>query len=300
MHSSAHAQEIRKKLKEAALRSKHDLIRRHPKTLSQSIGLNIFKLRENSAKLLGAGVVGGSLLLAPISLIKSLPKTHEQMDRLPKPLPPRSPWGELKGFINENLNIPSQIDRSREKQLEKKVQDAYGIPAKVSLEGERLNLVYGLIGIEQHLRRYPGDTISEHGTLAEQREGMAPGLGAWGYFAQSKKDLDQSLIETEKWYVVAQTLYLPDWNTRQPFLKDWYKYRKMIVVNTENGRAVVGAIADAGPAAWTGKHFGGSPEVMRELGGQRYTKGKVLFMFVDDPENKIPLGPVALNDYNNL
>jgi hypothetical protein len=109
--------------------------------------------------------------------------------------------------------------------------------------------------------------------------------------------LTPDLIETEKWYSVVQTLYLPGWNSRQPYLRDWYKYRKLMILNTKNGNAVVTAIADSGPAAWTGKHFGGSPEVMEYLGGSRYKKGAVLVFFVDDPENKIKLGPV---DYNKI
>ena len=112
----------------------------------------------------------------------------------------------------------------------------------------------------------------------------------------SKEKLTPHLVETEKWYAVVQTLYLPDWNTRVKYLRDWYKYRRVFIVNTENGRAVVAAIADSGPAAWTGKHFGGSPEVMDYLGGPRYKKGPVVLFFVDDPENKIPLGPVEYNE----
>jgi hypothetical protein len=54
-------------------------------------------------------------------------------------------------------------------------------------------------------------------------------------------------------------------------------------------------IADAGPAPWTGKHLGGSPEVMQYLerkdGGAR---GAVLYFFVNDPEDKIPLGPIDI------
>ena len=69
-------------------------------------------------------------------------------------------------------------------------------------------------------------------------------------------------------------------------------------MNTDNGNAVVAAIADSGPAAWTGKHFGGSPEVMHELGGSSYKKGAVILFFVDDPENKVPLGPVEYNKTN--
>ena len=84
--------------------------------------------------------------------------------------------------------------------------------------------------------------------------------------------------------------------TKVKYLREWYKYRKVLIVNTDNGNAVVAAIADSGPAAWTGKHFGGSPEVMEYLGGPRYKKGPVLIFFVDDPENKIPLGPVDYND----
>ena len=54
---------------------------------------------------------------------------------------------------------------------------------------------------------------------------------------------------------------------------------------------------DAGPAEWTGKHLGGSPEVMHELGlagGPR--KGPVLYYFLDDPDNKVALGPIKLTE----
>ncbi|MBI2008442.1 hypothetical protein HYS82_02190, partial [Candidatus Amesbacteria bacterium] len=77
---------------------------------------------------------------------------------------------------------------------------------------------------------------------------------------------------------------------------DWYKYRKVVVVNSANGKTVIAVVADSGPAAWTGKHFGGSPEVMADLklnvGKQ---KGPVIMFFVDDPENKVPLGPLEYN-----
>ena len=58
-------------------------------------------------------------------------------------------------------------------------------------------------------------------------------------------------------------------------------------------QALVVVVGDAGPAAWTGKHLGGSPEVMSYLervDGRQ--KGPVLYFFIDDPEDKIPLGPL--------
>jgi len=178
------------------------------------------------------------------------------------------------------------------------VNNLTGIKVSANLGGEHLNTTYGYIGAEQHLKRYPGDTLSNHGSVEDQKEGMAPGLGAWGYFATSESELTNDLVETEKWYAVVQTLYLSDWNTRQPYLRNWYKYRKVMIINTNNGKAVVASIADSGPAAWTGKHFGGSPEVMDYLGGPRYKKGPTLVFFVDDPENKVPLGPVEYNNIN--
>jgi hypothetical protein len=69
----------------------------------------------------------------------------------------------------------------------------------------------------------------------------------------------------------------------------------MLVVNPQNGKAVVAVIGDSGPAPWTGKHLGGSPEVMKYL--QRYDGkqvGPVLYFFIEDPNNTVPLGPIGL------
>ena len=264
-------------------------------------GLEFYKLREHSAKLISAGALTGSLLLAPPTGISQLPSPTElsksidnlNTDKEGEGLPQKDLIDTFKNMLPEKVR---PLSREEEKRLEQVIKDITNIPAKASLEGEHLNTTYGYIGAEQHLKRYPGDILENHGPY--YKEGIAPGLGAWGYFAKSKSELTPELIETEKWYAVVQTLYLPDWDTRHKFLYKWYKYRKVMVVNTVNGNAVVAAIADAGPAAFTGKHFGGSPEVMEYLGGARYKKGAVLLFFVDDPENKVPLGPVKYNELN--
>lgn len=261
-------------------------------------GLELKNLRQHSAKIISAGALTGTLLLAPPSGVSSLPSPSEIS---------RS-FGELKNDEGQTLPQKEMIEslkkmlpqtvrplsRDEEKKLEEVIKNLTNIPAKAGLEGEHLNTSYGYIGAEQHLKRYPGDILENHGPY--YKEGIAPGLGAWGYFARSKANLNEQLIETEKWYAVVQTLYLPDWSLRQPYLRDWYKYRKVMIMDTKNGNAVIAAIADAGPAAFTGKHFGGGPEVMEYLGGSRYKKGAVLLFFVDDPENKIPLGPVKYNE----
>lgn len=254
------------------------------------------KIRDHSTKILGAGLLTGTLVLSPGTDLKELPTPTEIIDNL------RLEKGKVNLQSSESLmtetlksilpNIPRSLSRNEEKMIEQIVEQLTGLKTRATLEGEHLNTTYGLIGAEQHLRRYPGDSLGQHGDYEDQKEGIAPGLGAWGYFAPSKDSLSAQLEETEKWYAVVQTMYLPDWTSRLKYLREWYKYRKVLIINTDNGNAVISAIADSGPAAWTGKHFGGSPEVMDHLGGPKYKKGPVIIFFIDDPENNIPLGPV--------
>lgn len=168
------------------------------------------------------------------------------------------------------------------------------------IKGLRLNRTYGMIGAEQHLMRYPGDTMYGHFDSDSESQnfyssGMAPGRGAWGYFANSKDEMTVEDAQREKWYIAVQTFLAPDYNMRVNEYRDFFKYRKMLVVNPTTGQAIVCDIADAGPAVFTGKHLGGSPEVMQYLGlheGPR--KGAVLYFFIDDPNDTIPLGPINL------
>lgn len=271
-YSANHFESLRNKLKLRNLELKNSLIEKYPEV----------------KKFLATGALTGALVFAPPNLQSGLPNPTEIVKNITdsgdeydnsRVNPGAKLASALRGLLPENTR---PLDRSTEKYLEVLFKNITGIPTRATLEGEHLNSTYGVIGLEQHLARFPGDKVSY----------MAPGRGAWGYFAGSKSQLTREDIEREKWYAVVQTMYLPDWEKRLPYLRDWYKYRKVLIVNTQNGNAVVADIADAGPAAWTGKHFGGSPEVMHALGGEKYTKGKVVVFFVDDPENKIPLGPV--------
>ena len=201
--------------------------------------------------------------------------------------------------------VPSEV-RSLTLQEEQTLGDLlskrFGLTVSAQLQGKRLNKSYGLIGGEQHLYRYPGDNVYAH--AKDSRDwamygdaGIAPGLGAWGYFAPSKESFTPKDEERERWYVVAQTFLSPGFAERVGEYRDFFKYRKMLVVNSATGQAVVGDMGDSGPAEFTGKHFGGSPEVMQAVGlasGPR--KGPVLFFFIDDPEDKVPLGPIKVQE----
>lgn len=292
---------LRNKLKLKSLEVKKAFNDRfpHAEKFFKDKGLELGKIREHSAKVITTGALTGTLLFAPPMAVKNMPavtqivKDFTNFKTAGNDIPAQE-------FLLDSLHqiLPEKIgplDRSQEKTLEQVFSQVIGVKAKANLEGEHLNTTYGYIGAEQHLARFPGDTIATHPKVPIGDEGMAPGLGAWGYFTQHGARMTPQDAQREEWYAVVQTLYLPDWNSRQPFLQNWYKYRKVLIVNTVNGNAVVADIADSGPAAWTGKQFGGSPEVMNYLGGPRYKKGPVIIFFVDDPKNQVPLGPVEYN-----
>lgn len=246
--------------------------------LLEEAGAHPSRLRQHAQKLLTTTLLAGTVLLSPTQVFSS-----------PVALPPAAIDLRLTAADNLEAILPKdswQLTEAQENQVTKTLHATYGIHAVASLEGNRLNNSYGLIGAEQHLMRYPGDFV----------ENMAPGRGAWGYFAPSREALTPELVEKERYYAVVQTLYLPDWHTRLAYLRDWYKYRKVVIVNPANGKTIIADIADSGPASFTGKHFGGSPEVMAYLGlNVGMQKGAVVLFFVDDPADQVPLGPLESN-----
>ncbi|MDP2632180.1 MAG: hypothetical protein Q8P25_00465 [Candidatus Curtissbacteria bacterium] len=299
MSKNVKPQSLKEALQVHNKRAKENLGKRHPhaQRFFQIKGVDLGKIRHHSAKILTAGALAGTLLLGapgnPTSL-KIPPLPAKWVNALTERgwALPEDPQGFLVSHLTEIIpKNPCPLPPEEEKRIGLFIERLTGIRARTSLEGERLNVCYGLIGAEQHLPRFPGDSIWQHDEF--QNSGITPGLGAWGYFARSRSELNPLDVQREKYYVAVQTLYLPDWEKRLPYLRDWYKYRKVLVLNPKTGQAVVASIADAGPASWTGKQFGGSPEVMYQLGlGGGPRKGAVLLLFVDDPENKVQLGPV--------
>lgn len=204
---------------------------------------------------------------------------------------------ELKTVLPAEVRLLSDQEEASVSAL---LSRKFGFRVVPDLGGKRLNRTYGYIGAEQHLARFPADTIFSHFDTQEDAKlyagsGMASGLGAWGYFAPSREALTEKDNLRERYYVAVQTFLAPGFNENLRKYIDFFKYRKMLIVNPDNGRSMVTVIGDAGPATWTGKHLGGSPEVMSFL--ERVdgaSKGPVLYFFIDDPEDAIPLGPITV------
>lgn len=245
------------------------------------------------------GAVAGIVMLAssgaqtaaadsPIAVIKPLKQLNNQSQLIL----------DLIHFLPQGTVAP--LTQDQQSQITSILSDFTGFKVTSQLQGINLNTNYGYIGEEQHLERYPGDTMESQLTTGEDKKlyyssGMAPGLGAWRYFAPSKEQMTQEDNLREKYYVAVQTFLTPGYNENVKEYSEFFKYRKVLVVNPQNGRVIVCDIGDAGPSPTTGKQFGGSPEVMHFLervdGAQ---KGTVLLFFIDDPEDSVPLGPVTL------
>lgn len=273
---------LRSKLKLRHLQSQKLLTTRHP---------TVSGLLTSASKIIVSGAAISGLSLSPVGGLNSLTATAAPSAIVSSHDLEKNFKDQLQTILPQET---SSLSPEQESQVSALLHFRFGVHAYTQLEGNRLNDSYGLIGAEQHLPRYPGDSAKEHGRLASA--GITPGRGAWGYFAWSKDQLTPELIEKEKYYVAVQTLYLPDWSARLAYYRDWYKYRKVVVVNPKSGRAIVAVIADSGPAWWTGKKFGGSPEVMEYLQSKDgRQKGPVILFFVDDPQDQVPLGPLEQN-----
>lgn len=274
-----------------AQKSKHRLTTSYPHAIRKldSLQLRLKDLRRHSAKLISGAALATGLVLGTPTIAQYIDAYRQQQHAI-------SPQ-DIAGHLHTQLSsiLPKHVGPltpAQEQAITLLINQTLHLRAVASLDGNHLNTTYGRIGGEQHLPRYLGDTIADHDHL--QVKGITAGRGAFGYFAPSKDQMTEEAFLREKYYVAVQTLYLPNWNTEYKTLKDWYKFRRVLLINPTNGKSIIAVIGDAGPAAWTGKQFGGSPEVMEYLEPYKNkNNGNVLLFFLDDRENPIALGPVT-------
>jgi len=254
----------------------------------------------NTTRSFAAGSLGSLLLLTS----PALPALPSQVSSVIANENAPHEFDKSTFFVTDLMNaLPKEVQPltgPEEKATLSILNRDFDVRVTPELQGIRLERNYGYIGMEQHLARYPGDTLETHFDNAVDaqlygKQGMAPGLGAWGYFARSFDSLTEEDKAREKYYIAVQTFIAPGFDENVREYITFFKYRKMLIVNPQNGRAMVVVIGDAGPGRSTGKQFGGSPEVMKYLervDGRQ--KGPVIVYFLEDPDNTVPLGPVSL------
>lgn len=189
------------------------------------------------------------------------------------------------------LQLPAgQLEEESELYLEQQLADILGFDVSVALENHRLLYSTGIMQALPHLKRSPTDTLDKHSNFHEA--GIHTNRSAFGWFGAAS-DPDAKSVEFEKYYISVPLQYHHDWHTNYREIKSWYKFKKVVVINPAEEVAVVAVIGTIGPTTYTRKQFGGSPELIRA--GKIWSPksaGHVLILFVDDPTDTIPLGPI--------
>ncbi len=150
----------------------------------------------------------------------------------------------------------------------------------------------GGIGREQHLCvNNPPESEAAHYSITmtplDCQNGMAYQSGGsyWGAFA---KPADSSNGTIPAWR--NEVYYC---NMRWGYItyaeKECYFQRKVIITNKSNGKKVICAILDYGPAEWTGLVAGASPEALKAIGATHRTD--CTYYFLKD-QDSLPVGPL--------
>ncbi len=184
-------------------------------------------------------------------------------------------------------------DSSRDQMLyiEQQLTDLLGFEITSELEGQRIPYLPVRIKAGKHLKRYPGDNLSEHGDFLES--GMASRSG-FGWLTENGQITDRSL-RWEQYYVSLPLSSLEDWKSNRTALKTWYFKRKVIVINPYDLKAVVGVVADIGPDAPLQYQCAASPELIRATWAwSPRAQGRVLIYFISDSQDEVAIGQVNL------
>ncbi len=176
--------------------------------------------------------------------------------------------------------------------LEQQLTDLFGVEVASELDQYRLPHTYGMMAALPHLKRHPEDQLHVHQQFLEA--GLAACRSSFGWFTELGQ-LTPLAVDREKYFVTLQIDLQPAWIKSAKELSEWYKYRKVMVINPVHELAIVGAVGDFGPGNWLQHQFGGSPELVSHLKvWDLESQGKVIVYFINDPENAVPLGPIEM------
>lgn len=184
------------------------------------------------------------------------------------------------------------LPKQDEMYLEQQLTDLFGFEVAAELEGVRLPHSIGVMQSLPHLRRHPTDTLAEHQRC--HTAGIRQVRGGFGWFTEMGQLTEHGVLQ-EEYYFAVQAQFLQAWQNSPSIIKNWLKFRKMVMINPADQRAVVGVVADLGPSEWVHYQFGGSPETI--LDGKVWSpqaRGHVLMFFINDPMNQVQLGPLDL------
>ncbi|MDO8472094.1 MAG: hypothetical protein Q7S64_03050 [bacterium] len=179
-----------------------------------------------------------------------------------------------------------------------------------TFEGYNIPIDRGKTAKEQHLYLNKAEAdlgrtnagadkhYADSSTPTASRNGMAGGYGAFG------SEASPASIDQERYYITMRWNYC-EWYEDSGNLdsfgrtgtycrnlnstaKSWHRHKRVIVTNPSNGKQVVVSVEESGPAIWTGRVSGLSPEAMDAVGAVTNTE---LYYYWAGDQN-ISLGPL--------
>lgn len=176
--------------------------------------------------------------------------------------------------------------------LEQQLSDIFGFDVSSELENHKLPYIMGTLEALPHYRRFPIDHLDQHKSYLEA--GMSKTRGGFDWMLEEGKLSSRAIIR-EKYGVSLPLANLKEWQVDHNELNKWYRFRKLLIINPFDLRAVVATIIDGGFISNLKYQFGATPEVIRE--GNIWSpgsSGKVLMFFINDKDDKVEHGPITL------
>jgi hypothetical protein len=192
---------------------------------------------------------------------------------------------------------PGNIDHETELYLEQQLSDILGFTITAEISGNRLPHTHGIIQSLPHYKTSPTDTIENH-SLAHASFSNKRSYFGWLNQGNPTKD---SPTELESYSISLPLFLLPEWPEKNFTIKKWFAFRKVVLINPAEYRAVVCVISDAFNQLTAKYQYGGSPEViMQTKCWSPSSMGKTLLFFVGDENDEIPLGPINIDNVGDV
>ncbi len=175
--------------------------------------------------------------------------------------------------------------------LEQQLSDLLNFTVSASQGDYQIPYIGGVMAGLPHLKRSPHDQLSDHQVILEA--GLKKKRSFYGWFDTNHLTAEEILAE--KYYLSLPINLTTTWLKQPRATAEWFKYKKLIVINPVRELAVVAVMADIGPYNSIRAQFGGSPEVIHAAEvWHPNNKGRVAVFFVEDSQHEIPLGIINL------
>ncbi len=175
---------------------------------------------------------------------------------------------------------PAPLESELGLYLEQQLSDLTGVQCSATLEAHSLPAPMAILQSLPHQKRHPTDHEAAHERVPEAGFSEKRSIFGWDY--QNHEEFGISF---------PLQIFAYESGISEELL-EWYKYKKFLLINPFERRAVIASMSGVVIPPAHLYQFGASPELSRALAAwSPKTLGKVLIFYCTD--QSVPLGPVA-------